>query len=487
MKGVDRQLLKVALAVLGVPGRLESMPGGVMVHGTMESLWRACLQSRVAESAYLGLGDPFHASDVRSLDKGLRRLPFEECLRLRSQDASEKADESRRKPRIDEHSELEDALALPAPPPVTSEVKVSSEKSRLYHTGLVKERVLEAIKQRSVAKEPRETGVQEASQKVREVSGGSVALSPSTLLPEVRIRLRHDECQVSVSASGLLHQRGYRKAVSEASVRETLAAACVMASPLLRRLTAAAHNDEELVLWDPFCGSGTLLLEALGIVLGQTPGDQAKTYPFTSFPCHSQQAYSDLSAVLAPSPHPALSRLTLLGTDSSEEQIDRAGRNFKRFLRRARLPPPASDPSAVDGADSQVGSEVYAREDPEELRRRLPCRVQFAQGTAAKIAHSLEGRPVMIMTNVPWGIASGWQENPETGLPEAMEAYGQLGRMLRQHKADWRGVFCLVAGVEDFKQHTGLDWTSELRFLNGSRWVDLLQWTGKSQRGPGGS
>ena len=25
---------------------------------------------------------------------------------------------------------------------------------------------------------------------------------------------------------------------------------------MLRRLTAAAHHDEELVLWDPFCGSG---------------------------------------------------------------------------------------------------------------------------------------------------------------------------------------------------------------------------------------
>jgi len=35
-----------------------------------------------------------------------------------------------------------------------------------------------------------------------------------------------------------------------------LPVAQVLASPLLRRLTAAAHHQEELVLWDPFCGSG---------------------------------------------------------------------------------------------------------------------------------------------------------------------------------------------------------------------------------------
>eukprot|EP00931_Biecheleriopsis_adriatica_P059151 TRINITY_DN35351_c0_g1_i1.p1 TRINITY_DN35351_c0_g1~~TRINITY_DN35351_c0_g1_i1.p1 ORF type:complete len:113 (+),score=23.24 TRINITY_DN35351_c0_g1_i1:372-710(+) len=103
------------------------------------------------------------------------------------------------------------------------------------------------------------------------------------------------------------------------------------------------------------------------------------------------------------------------------------------------------------------------------------------QGSVAKVANSLRGRPTMVLTNVPWGIASGAREDPETGLPEATETYGQLGRLLRQQKADWRGVFCLVASVEDFKTHTGLDWSSELRFLNGSRWVDLLQWTGGEQ------
>merc|ERR1712060_681807 len=93
----------------------------------------------------------------------------------------------------------------------------------------------------------------------------------------------------------------------------------------------------------------------------------------------------------------------------------------------------------------------------------------------------------MILTNVPYGVQSGYKTSARTGRTEALDAYAMFGRMLRQRKADWREVFCLVAdGPEDFKEHTGLDWTTELRFLNGSRWVDLLQWTGRSYAGGAG-
>eukprot|EP00930_Biecheleria_cincta_P096592 TRINITY_DN88414_c0_g1_i1.p1 TRINITY_DN88414_c0_g1~~TRINITY_DN88414_c0_g1_i1.p1 ORF type:complete len:386 (-),score=68.41 TRINITY_DN88414_c0_g1_i1:20-1051(-) len=326
--------------------------------------------------------------------------------------------------------------------PMLPIVKVSTQKSRLYHTRLVEERVHAAIQQRCI--------------------GNGPAPSPRAAPAEVRVRLRHDECQVTVAASGLLHQRGYRKAVSDLSVRETLAAACVLASPLLRRITAAVHNDEELVLWDPFCGTGVLLLEALGLALGHPPGDKAKAYPFTSFPCHSAEEYAHLSKSIEPVLHPGLSRLTLLGSDSSEEQLGRAKRNLRRLQRRLRLPRGAGD-------------------DPAEA---LPCKVQLLHGPAAKVAHCLEGRPTLVVTNVPWGTASQatGREDPDMEPQDATAAYAQLGRLLRQQKADWRGVYCLVASVENFKTHTGLDWNSELRFLSGGRWVDLLSWTATERR-----
>ena len=37
---------------------------GLAVHGTTETLWRAVLQSRVAESVLVHVGEPFHAPDV---------------------------------------------------------------------------------------------------------------------------------------------------------------------------------------------------------------------------------------------------------------------------------------------------------------------------------------------------------------------------------------------------------------------------------------
>ena len=42
--------------------------------------------------------------------------------------------------------------------------------------------------------------------------------------------------------------------------------------------------------------------------------------------------------------------------------------------------------------------------------RRLPCSVDFLTEDLGKVAHSLQGRPTMILTNVPFGIRSGARE-----------------------------------------------------------------------------
>lgn len=415
--GLERSLER-ELQLLGVPGQFETLHGGVAVHGLAETMWRCTLQSRLAELVLLRLGDPFHAPDVRSLDAGLQRLPWHHYLRLGA---------------------------------MTPIIKVSSEKSRLYHTKLIEERVADSIRAAANLQE----------QEVASPSGAAE-------LPEVRLRLRHNEAQVSVAASGLLHKRGARKAIGDASMRETYAAACVLASPMLRRLTAAAHHDEELVLWDPFCGSGAILLEALEIALGQAPGGPfSKYHPFKSLPCHDAQEYERVAKSIQPEPNASISKLTLLGSDQSEEQIQRSQSNLRRCLRRLQIPSIQSVREAKGKASSR-----------EELLEALPCRVQLVQGSISKVVKRLQGRPTMIVTNVPFGLASGGKQDREWGLPEASDTYGQLGRLLRQQRADWRGVYCLAAFPDSFRTHTGLDWSSELRFLSGSRWVDLLSWSG---------
>lgn len=445
---------------------MEAVPGGVLVSGTDESLWRAVLQSRVAETARLRLSEPFHAPDVQSLDARLRDLPWGDCLR---------------------HGVGDLGAAAPEMPLITAH----SVKSRLYHTRLIEERVAAAIEASRAAFQRSPAAVaaaREAEGTAMHPSSGSVtAPSRSPPPPSVQVHLRHDECQVSIGAAGPLHKRGYRTAVGEAPLRETLAAACVMASPLLHRLTVAAHAGDDLVVWDPFCGSGVLLLEALGIALGQPPGHPKKRYPFASFPCHDEREYADLAGKLEPTPHLSLSRLTLLGTDRCPDQVEGARRNLRRFTRRLwhGADAPGVSCGASGASTGAAGScEVPAQQCDElgEGSSGLPCAVSFAEGYPAKLVRGLAGKPTMILTNMPYGVLSGARADPRSGHSDAVDAYSQLGRMLRQNRADWCGVFCVVADAEDFREQTGLEWTSELRFMNGGRWADLLQWTGRPAR-----
>ena len=79
----------------------------------------------------------------------------------------------------------------------------------------------------------------------------------------VRVFILKDQVTISLDTTGIpLHKRGYRKLVSEAPIRETLAAALLMLTPW--------HKDRILV--DPFCGSGTFLIEAAMMGMNMAPG-----------------------------------------------------------------------------------------------------------------------------------------------------------------------------------------------------------------------
>ena len=66
-----------------------------------------------------------------------------------------------------------------------------------------------------------------------------------------------------IDTSGVtLHKRGYRAIAGAAPLRETLAAALALNS----------RPRENVLLWDPFCGSGTIAIEAAMIMKNQAPG-----------------------------------------------------------------------------------------------------------------------------------------------------------------------------------------------------------------------
>ena len=79
----------------------------------------------------------------------------------------------------------------------------------------------------------------------------------------IRVFLMKDEVTVALDTTGdSLHKRGYRKLESKAPIAENLAAALIMLTPW--------HADRILV--DPFCGSGTIPIEAAMMAAHIAPG-----------------------------------------------------------------------------------------------------------------------------------------------------------------------------------------------------------------------
>ena len=79
-----------------------------------------------------------------------------------------------------------------------------------------------------------------------------------------------------------LHKHGYKPYVRWGVLSETLAAACILESGILDR----AKHTGKLYLWDPFCGSGSFLLEALMYALEQPVRNLEAQYPFEHWPIH---------------------------------------------------------------------------------------------------------------------------------------------------------------------------------------------------------
>ena len=79
----------------------------------------------------------------------------------------------------------------------------------------------------------------------------------------VRVFLMKDEVTVGLDTTGdSLHKRGYRKLTAKAPIAENLAAALIMLTPW--------RGDRILV--DPFCGSGTIPIEAAMMAVNMAPG-----------------------------------------------------------------------------------------------------------------------------------------------------------------------------------------------------------------------
>ncbi|MDF1505875.1 hypothetical protein [Roseisolibacter sp. H3M3-2] len=266
-------LVAEELRAIGVrPTAVDEAGVAFAAHDT--GIWAANLRLRTASRVLVRLAE-FRAEDFRTLEREARAVPWE-------------------------------AFLAPGAAPA---LRVTCRKSRLYHSGAVAGRVADAIAHRIGGPGAWATAAPDEDDEGDDEPGA----------PLVVVRFVHDVCTVSVDSSGaLLHRRGYRQAVGRAPLRETLAAAMLL----------AAGYDGSAPLVDPLCGAGTIPIEGALIARGMAPG-RHRRFAFERWPRFDADRWRRMLAeaderALPGAPHP------ILGSDRDAGAIEGAAANAER-------------------------------------------------------------------------------------------------------------------------------------------------------------
>jgi len=338
--------------------------GGIEFHGTLRDVYRANLHLRTASRVLVRLGE-FYASAFPELRRKAGRLLWENYL------------------------SPERPIAL----------RVTCRKSRLYHEAAVAERVAGAIADR-LGKSP-------LVHKYRE--------DPGTDPPQlIVVRLVGNLCTVSMDSSGaLLHRRGYRLATTKAPLRETLAAAMVMASGW----------DTSSPFLDPFCGSGTIPIEA-ALLARRAPAGYARRFAFMDWPNFDSKSWDE---VLAHAGNAVTSGIPkILGSDR--------------------------DAGAIQAA--QANAERAGVADCIEFSRKAISAIDPPPG------------PGWVVTNPPYGVRL-------KKANDLRNLYAQFGKVLRARCPGWR-VTLLCDRIQLIRS-TGLKFDKGISMMNSGLKVRLLR------------
>lgn len=139
--------------------------------------------------------------------------------------------------------------------------------------------------------------------------------------PEVPVVCHISESllEISLDTSGRpLHERGYRTEAGEAPLRETVAAG------ILRR----SHWDGKRILLDPFCGSGTIPIEAALAMRSPRAAPERHDYAFLSIPAFAQAGTEALNSPVHARADATLPRIC--ASDRDPAMIEIARRNAER-------------------------------------------------------------------------------------------------------------------------------------------------------------
>lgn len=366
-------LLEVELISLGAVATKQTV-AGVEFSGDMTLAYRVCLWSRLA-NRILFLLTTFNAKNAAALYDGIREIKWQNHLR----------------------------------PDGSFVVDFSGVSPALNNSHFSALKVKDAI-----------------VDQIREATGMRPAIDKEH--PDLRVNayLYRELATVSIDLSGdSLHRRGYRTCPGEAPLKENLAAAVLYRSNW-RKFASLGKP-----LFDPMCGSGTILIEAAMIAQDCAPGLLRKSFGFSRWLKHDRRIWESL--LLEARERRELGRkkfsAIICGCDQNPKTIAIA----KQHLRNADL-------------EKVVTVEVG------EMREATPAKYHFEQ-------------PGIVITNPPYGE----RLNDVKGLHVL---YGDFGAMLRQNFLDWDAA--MFTGNPDLGKTMGLCSTKQYNFFNGTISCKLL-------------
>jgi len=337
-----------------------NITGGVSFEGNLESIYRSNLWLRTANRILVRLGD-FNAKTFSELNKKTARLQWDQFLKLGQ--------------------------------PI--EIKVTCHKSRLYHQGAVAERVAGAISDQL---------------------GKAASVQKSDQIGETQmiyVRIVHDHCTISIDSSGkLLHRRGYRLATAKAPLRETLAAGMLYASDW----------DPASALIDPFCGSGTIPIEAALIAQNIPPG-YLRDFSFMKWKIFDPELWKKL-------------------LEESKNQVN-------------------EKPMVILASDRDAGAIAIAKANAE--RAGVAADMEFSHRALSAIEPRGTG---VIVTNPPYG-------HRVSSNKDLRNLYAQLGNVMRAKCPGWH--IALLCNDQKLINYTGLNLKSDMTLENGGIKVKLAQ------------
>ena len=237
---------------------------------------------------------------------------------------------------------------------------------------------------------------------------------------QLQFSIMNDRVQLYLDTSGPgLHKRGYRAVGNDAPLRETLAAATVMLT---------RYRGREF-LWDPFCGSGTIPIEAAFIARNKAPGMYRR---------FSAEAFS--------------------WVDPSVWGDVRAEAKDKEFKGNYRILGSDNDPKCISL------SMANAR------KAGVGDIIEFKDGDATKM--SLPSDSGILICNPPYGQRMMEQHS-------AQRLYAALGRHLK-FAGDWKKY--IITSEPEFEHYFGRRATKKRKLYNGMIKCDYYMYTDNTRK-----